>query len=68
MSVAVGVLVSGGHVLSEIKRYTVRQVFCFVDLVSEAKKADMLMMLNSMRTAFHANREQFSKVLDELDD
>lgn len=61
-------MLSAGHRLQEIKRYTLRQMDGFVELANLDRKYRLESIMNGMRAAYHAGAKGWRNIMKTLND
>jgi hypothetical protein len=61
-------LVGLGHRPADIATYTLRQIRSYIELGSHREKAAHQVMVSLMRSAYHADKDQFKKLMSSFGD
>jgi hypothetical protein len=61
-------LLHEGHELSVLMGMSVKQMWLFSQLATDRKKTELAAEAGAVRVAFHADKKQYVKFLEELDD
>lgn len=61
-------LLHEGHSLTDLMGMTYKQMVLFTELATDRRKTELAADASAVRIAFHADKKQYAKFLDELDD